>query len=256
VGRKLASLDPAPALAVKGVKQVIEVEDGFAVIANSYWQARKGLDALAPNWDLGEHANASSDAMRAEFKSDLDRRGVIAHEEGDAYASLEGAEKVIEADYDAPYLAHLAMEPVNCTVAIAEDRVDVWTGTQNPESSSARVSSGRGGRPPSHRPPVSSPCPMEAWSGSRTLRACPRLGRRRGRVPPLRCLIPDHCGSVKGHWPALARVLFKARDHAPRPAPALTATSFINWMLWSFNLQVEGARLNRSKSEGEVDKSS
>ena len=79
----------------KGRGEVIRVEDGFAVIADSYWRARKGLEALSPQWDLGPNANASSDAMRAEFKSDLDRRGVVAHEEGDAYGSLEGAETVI-----------------------------------------------------------------------------------------------------------------------------------------------------------------
>ena len=113
------------ALALKGVEKVIRVEDGFAVIADSYWRARKGLEALSPSPTLARTPTQGSDAMRAEFKSDLDRRGVVAHEEGDAYGSLEGVETVIEADYDAPYLAHLAMEPVNCTVAIATDRVDV-----------------------------------------------------------------------------------------------------------------------------------
>ena len=92
-GGTLAALDDAPALALKGVEKVIRVEDGFAVIADSYWRARKGLEALSPQWDLGPNANASSDAMRAEFKGDLDRRGVVAHEEGAPTAALRARKR-------------------------------------------------------------------------------------------------------------------------------------------------------------------
>ncbi|MEE4301066.1 MAG: xanthine dehydrogenase family protein molybdopterin-binding subunit [Pseudomonadales bacterium] len=133
-GGTLAGVDPAPALAMKGVTDVLEFDDYVAVVADSFWHAKKGLDALAPRWDAGENGGASTEAMLAEFRSDLDRKGVVAHEEGDAYGALENAATVVEADYDAPYLAHLAMEPVNCTVSIGADRVDVWTGAQNPES--------------------------------------------------------------------------------------------------------------------------
>ena len=133
-GGTLAGVDPAPALAVKGVTEVLEFDDYVAVLADTFWHAKKGLDALSPEWDAGGNGDASTEAMLAEFRADLDRRGVIAHEAGDAYGALEDAAQIVEADYDAPYLAHLAMEPVNCTVHVRDERVDVWTGAQNPES--------------------------------------------------------------------------------------------------------------------------
>jgi isoquinoline 1-oxidoreductase beta subunit len=133
-GGTLASVDPAPAKAVKGVEQVLEFDDAVVVVADTFWHAKKGLDALSPEWDAGENGDASSDAMLESFRAALAEKGVVAHEAGDAYGALESAETVVEADYDAPYLAHLALEPVNCTVHIQDDRVDVWTGAQNPES--------------------------------------------------------------------------------------------------------------------------
>lgn len=133
-GGTLAAVDPAPAKAVRGVVDVLTFDDYIAVVADTFWHAKKGLDALDAQWALGENSGASTDAMLAEFRSDLDSRGVVAHEQGDAYAALDDAAMRVDADYDAPYLAHLAMEPVNCTVHIQDDRVDVWTGAQNPES--------------------------------------------------------------------------------------------------------------------------
>ncbi len=144
---RLRSVDSEPAKRLRGVIDVLEFEDAVVVVADSFWTARRGLDALEPEWDAGEHGDASSEAFLARFRQALDTKGTVAEEAGDAYAALEGAATVVEADYSAPYLAHLALEPVNCTVHIQETRVDVWTGTQNPESAlgvAAEVS----GRPP------------------------------------------------------------------------------------------------------------
>ncbi len=131
---RLQSVDAAPARSMRGVKDVVTMDDAVAVVADSYWRAKKALEALSPQWDFGEHAGASSEAFKARFLAALDEKGTIAEEAGDAYGQLENAATVIEADYSAPYLAHLALEPVNCTVHIQRDRVDVWTGSQNPES--------------------------------------------------------------------------------------------------------------------------
>ena len=131
---RLSSVDAEPARKLRGVIDVLEFEDAVVVVADSFWRAKQGLDALDPQWDLGEHADASTKAFLERFRKALDDKGVVAKENGDAYDALEGAAKVVEADYSAPYLAHLALEPVNCTVHIQEDRVDVWTGSQNPES--------------------------------------------------------------------------------------------------------------------------
>ena len=133
-GGTLASVDPAPALAVRGVTQVIEQEDAVVVVADSFWHAKKGAAALDPRWDLGENADASSNAWLEQYRADVKTRGVVAEEHGDAYGALESAASRIEAAYDAPYIAHLAMEPLNTTVHIQADRVDVWCGAQNPES--------------------------------------------------------------------------------------------------------------------------
>lgn len=144
---RLKGVDPAPARAMRGVKNVVSLEDAVAVVADSYWRAKKALDALTPQWDFGEHAEASSQAFRSRFRAALNEQGTVVEEAGDAYDTLENAAQVIEADYSAPYLAHLALEPVNCTVHIQRDRVDVWTGSQNPESVLS-VTAEESGRPP------------------------------------------------------------------------------------------------------------
>ncbi len=146
-GGKLASLDPEPAERMRGVIKVVSFEDTIAVVADSYWRAWQALQALAPEWDTGEDGDASSTGFRKRFQAALDERGTVAAESGNAYSELEQASTTLEADYFAPYLAHLALEPVNCTVRIADDKVELWTGTQNPESAlgvAAEVS----GRPP------------------------------------------------------------------------------------------------------------
>ena len=249
-GGTLAALDEAPALAVKGVKKVIRVEDGFAVIADSYWRARKGLEALSPQWDLGPNAGASSDAMRAEFKGDLDRRGVVAHEEGDAYASLEGAETVIEADYDAPYLAHLAMEPVNCTVSIAKDRVDVWTGTQNPESVLGAAAEILGRAPETihvHN------CFLGGGFGRRSM---PDFARRALAIAkalgntPVKVLWSREADTRTGHFRPLAALRFKAGFDADGKPVALLNRSATHSILAGFRPEVVQNGLDGSSTEG------
>jgi isoquinoline 1-oxidoreductase beta subunit len=123
-----------------GVKAAVEVPSGIAVVADSFWRAKTALEVLPVEWDFGEHANTSSTAFQQTFRAALDKPGVVPEkggEKGDALAAIGKAAKVVEADYETPYLAHATMEPMNCTVQVTPQRVDVWVGTQNPEGTLA-----------------------------------------------------------------------------------------------------------------------
>jgi isoquinoline 1-oxidoreductase subunit beta len=117
-----------------GVRTVVEVPNGIAVVADSFWRAKTALEVMPVEWELGTHANANSETFRKTFREGLERTGVVAKEEGDALAAIKAAAKVVEADYEVPYLAHACMEPMNCTAQVTPQRVDVWVGTQNPEA--------------------------------------------------------------------------------------------------------------------------
>jgi isoquinoline 1-oxidoreductase beta subunit len=120
-----------------GVRTAVEVPNGIAVVADRFWRAKTALEVMPMEWDFGAHANASSATFWKTFREALDKPGAVAKEEGDALAALKAAAKVVEADYDAPYLAHATMEPMNCTAQVTPQRVDVWVGTQNPEGALA-----------------------------------------------------------------------------------------------------------------------
>lgn len=131
-GGTVKSFDDSAARKVPGVRDVVQVPSGVAVVADHYWAAKQGRDALKIDWNPGPNAAALDDAkLRAEFaRLAAAGGGAVASRAGDADAALKGAAKVIEAEYHVPYLAHAPMEPLNCTVRIGADRCEVWTGTQ------------------------------------------------------------------------------------------------------------------------------
>ncbi|MET4731301.1 isoquinoline 1-oxidoreductase beta subunit [Lysobacter enzymogenes] len=131
-GGTVKSFDDRAARAVAGVRDVVQVPSGVAVVADHYWAAKQGRDALKIDWDAGPHAAGLDDAkLRAEFaRLAAAGGGAVASKAGDADAALKRAAKVIEAEYHVPYLAHAPMEPLNCTVKIGADRCEIWTGTQ------------------------------------------------------------------------------------------------------------------------------
>lgn len=120
-----------------GVKAAVEIPNGVAIVADSFWRAKTALEAMPVEWDFGEHATANSAAFRQAFHTALDKEGVVAKEQGNTLAALKDAARVVEAEYEAPYLAHATMEPMNCTAHVTPERVDVWVGTQNPEGALA-----------------------------------------------------------------------------------------------------------------------
>lgn len=120
-GAKPKDVDPAPALAVPGVKEVFIVPEGVAVVADGFWAAKKGRDALKISWDeTGTELRSSRDLVKSYV--DLAKiKGTIARNDGDADAALAGAAKVIEATYTFPYLAHAPLEPNDCVIRRTED---------------------------------------------------------------------------------------------------------------------------------------
>jgi len=127
IGAKLVSFDDARARAVPGVRQVVAVDAGVAVIATGFWAARSGRDALQVKWDTEARPEISSAALREVMQTKLAMAGVVARHEGDIPAA---AANVLESVYEAPYLAHACMEPMNCTAAVRADGIDIWAPTQ------------------------------------------------------------------------------------------------------------------------------
>jgi isoquinoline 1-oxidoreductase beta subunit len=137
IGGTLRSHDASVLTGRRGLVQTVALADAVAVVADSYWRARQAVDALPVTWDFGLGAGASSAQWDQEFLQALDGEGAVAETLGDAATALKDATTVVEGDYLAPYLAHSCMEPLNCTVHVQADRVDLWVGTQNPESALA-----------------------------------------------------------------------------------------------------------------------
>ncbi|MEP6689325.1 MAG: xanthine dehydrogenase family protein molybdopterin-binding subunit, partial [Gemmatimonadales bacterium] len=129
-GAKVTSFDAAKAKAVPGVRDVVLVPTGVAVVADHFWAAKTGRDALSVEWELGPGATLDTRKLREEFQALTRTRGRPASKAGDTAAAFGKAAKTVEADYWAPYLSHAMMEPPNCTVRISRDKCEIWTGTQ------------------------------------------------------------------------------------------------------------------------------
>ena len=131
-GGKLASVDDSRAKAVKGVHQVVRLDDAVAVVADHMWAATQGLAALNIRWDEGPNAKLSTADVVQQLAAASQRSGVVARREGDPAKAMTNAAQKVEAVYEVPFLAHATMEPVNCTVHVRPDACDIWVGTQVP----------------------------------------------------------------------------------------------------------------------------
>ena len=146
---KVASFDAARARAVHGVKDVIQISNGVAVVADNTWTAMAARKALDVKWEEGPNANLSSAAISKLFADRAAQPGAaVARTEGDATAALEKATKKIDVSYEVPFLAHATMEPQNCTAHVRRDRCDVWVPTQN-QTNSQKVAAAITGLDPS-----------------------------------------------------------------------------------------------------------
>jgi isoquinoline 1-oxidoreductase subunit beta len=138
-GGKPKSVNEAAAHAVKGVRQVVRINEAVAVVADHMGAAKKGLKAAAIQWDDGANATVSNADIVRQLLEASKQPGVVARNEGDAQKALSAAAQRIDAIYQAPFLAHAAMEPMNCTVHVRKDGCDLWVGTQAPTLTQAVV---------------------------------------------------------------------------------------------------------------------
>ena len=136
-GGTVAELREEAALAVRGVRRVVNLGNAVAVVADGYWAARKGLAALDVSWEAGHNAEVNQASIFAQFSealslAEVEGGGDTDVSQGNVEDAIATAPRRIESEYRVPYLAHAAMEPLNCTVWLREGVCDVWLGTQNP----------------------------------------------------------------------------------------------------------------------------
>ena len=129
-GGKVKTFNAAKARGVPGVKEVIQIDSGVAVIADGFWSAHKGRDALEIDWDEGPLAALSTSGMREQYLNLGKTSGAVARKEGNPETVLSKAAKQVQVEYEVPYLAHACMEPLNCLVDLRPDSCEIWTGTQ------------------------------------------------------------------------------------------------------------------------------
>ncbi len=129
-GGKVKSFDDKKALIVPGVKRVVQISTGVAVVATNTWSAMQGRRALGISWDEGPNAGNTSVAIHKLFAERAEQAGAVARKDGDAEAALAQAAKKIEAVYEVPFLAHATMEPMNCAADVRTDGCDIYAPTQ------------------------------------------------------------------------------------------------------------------------------
>ena len=130
LGGKVAGLDDEKAKAVPGVRQIVQLDDAVAVVADHMWAAKQGSAALEIRWEDGPNAKVSTADVVEGLAKASETAGVTARKDGDPASALAGAAKKVEAVYESPFLAHATMEPMNCTVHVRRDGCEVWTGSQ------------------------------------------------------------------------------------------------------------------------------
>jgi isoquinoline 1-oxidoreductase subunit beta len=129
-GGRVKSVDDGAAKTINGVRQIVRLDDAVAVVADHMGAAKKGLAALVIEWDDGPHAKLDTAEIARELEQATLQSGPVAQDIGDVDNGLAGAVTKIEATYQVPFLAHAAMEPMNCTVHVRADGCEVWVGTQ------------------------------------------------------------------------------------------------------------------------------
>jgi isoquinoline 1-oxidoreductase subunit beta len=138
-GGKVQSIDEAGMPDMPGVKKIVKVGDNaVAIVADSWWRAKRALDSLQITWDGGDNAKVTSASIANFLKEGLDAdQAFVGNKAGDAKAALAGAAKVVTATYSYPYQNHAPMEPMNATAIYTADKCEVWCSTQNGEGALA-----------------------------------------------------------------------------------------------------------------------
>jgi len=129
-GATVKSFDATRARAVPGVTDVVQIPTGVAVLGEHFWAAKQGRDALTVEWDTSKANTRGSADVVADLRALTGKPGVEITRAGDSEKALAGAAKTVEATYEFPYLAHAAMEPLNCVVQLNKDGAELWYGCQ------------------------------------------------------------------------------------------------------------------------------
>ena len=127
-GAKVRRFNADKVNGVAGVTHVIQVANGVAVVAKTFWAAKTGRDLLIVEWDLAPGAKADSATLKTTYRELAQRTGTVA--KAGSVEALKTATKIVTAEYEVPFLAHAAMEPLNCTVSVKADSAEIWVGSQ------------------------------------------------------------------------------------------------------------------------------
>jgi len=146
-GGKLVSVDAVPAKGRRGVHEVITLDNAVAVVADSFWRAKEALALLKPQWSVGEAGKTDSAQFAKAYRDALDGPMVSARNDGNVDDAFAKGGKIVEAVYEAPHLAHATMEPLNATVRFADDKLEVWLGSQTPMGTIRQAAAASGLKP-------------------------------------------------------------------------------------------------------------
>lgn len=146
-GGKLKSVDESAIKGRRGIHSVVRLPRAVAVVADRFWRAKQALEALTIEWDAGDAASTDSAQFAKLYREILDGPMAIARNDGNVDDAMSRAAKVVEAVYEAPHLAHATMEPLNATVHLRPDRLDVWIGTQTPPTTIRQAQAESGLKP-------------------------------------------------------------------------------------------------------------
>jgi isoquinoline 1-oxidoreductase beta subunit len=144
-GGVLKAADEKAIANMPGVRRVVRMPDAVAVVADSWWRAKRALDALPIEWDARGNDRVSSASVAEVVRSGLDaEKSQVGRSDGDVAAGLQQAVRRVEADYEVPFLAHATMEPQTCTAHFKNGRVEVWAPTQDPMTALATAAGAAG----------------------------------------------------------------------------------------------------------------
>jgi isoquinoline 1-oxidoreductase subunit beta len=133
-GARAKSFDAAGARAMSGVRHVLAIDNGVAVVADTFWHAKKGADALRTTWEETGNDQLTTDRIWKRWAELAGRSGHVVRKDGNGSEAFANATRTIEGTYKVPYQAHATPEPMNCTAFVRRDRCDVWAPTQNQDT--------------------------------------------------------------------------------------------------------------------------
>ena len=140
IGATLESHNGDLVTGLSGVQEVIAVSRGVAIVAESYWKARKAQEKLSVKWRRNDDAPVSTEQVFKQYKqAAIADSGNVVRDDGDVDEAIENAEAVLDQEYELPFLAHATMEPMNCVADVKNDRADIWTSTQAPDLAQVAV---------------------------------------------------------------------------------------------------------------------